>query len=245
MSDKLVNIEVLNDLVKKLDKRNNDNIAIISEKINEIEEFVNESINNIPEGFSGDYNDLENRPCYDDIKSIECTYDGNATGRVIATEPLEAMVKVSDEVIDYETYLKSVVGIHYPDGIRYHNMSDKIESEDYFLTKNKKIIWGGDVTVVYEDNASVMGAVFPEKGIYFHDASLLIGYGDPSYTCSFIAEIGGELKQLDEKFIPDTIATKEYVDDNITQAFIDREIDIITDQDLIDIISDIDNPIKK
>jgi hypothetical protein len=161
--------------------------------------------------FSGDYNDLENRPCYDDIKSIECTYDGNATGRVIATEPLEAMVKVSDEVIDYETYLKSVVGIHYPDGIRYHNMSDKIESEDYFLTKNKKIIWGGDVTVVYEDNASVMGAVFPEKGIYFHDASLLIGYGDPSYTCSFIAEIGGELKQLDEKFIPDTIATKDSV----------------------------------
>ena len=36
MSDKLVNIEALNDLAKKLDKRNNDNIALISEKINEI-----------------------------------------------------------------------------------------------------------------------------------------------------------------------------------------------------------------
>lgn len=34
MSDKLVNIKNLNDLAKKLDKRNNDNIALISEKIN-------------------------------------------------------------------------------------------------------------------------------------------------------------------------------------------------------------------
>ena len=217
MSDKLVNIEVLNDLVKKLDKRNNDNIAIISEKINAIEEFVNDAIDNIPEGFSGDYNDLDNRPCYDDIKSIEYTYDGNATGRVVATDPFEAMVKVSDEVIDYETYLKSVVGIHYPDGIQYHNISDKIEGEDYYLTKSKDMIWGGNVTVVYEDNVELWGAVFPEKGIYFHDASLLIGYDDPSYTCSFIAEIGGELKQLDEKFIPESIATKEYVDNSIAE----------------------------
>ena len=36
MSDKLVNIEVLNDLAKKLDKRNNDNITLINEKIAEI-----------------------------------------------------------------------------------------------------------------------------------------------------------------------------------------------------------------
>ena len=34
MSDKLVNIKNLNDLAKKLDKRSNDNIALISEKIN-------------------------------------------------------------------------------------------------------------------------------------------------------------------------------------------------------------------
>lgn len=169
-------------------------------------------------GFSGDYNDLNNRPCYDNSESIECTYDGNATGRVVATDPFEAMVKVSDEVIDYETYLKSVVGIHYPDGIQYHKISDKIEGEDYFLTKSKKMIWGGNVTVVYEDNVELWGAVFPERGIYFHDASLLIGYNDPSYVCSFSAVIKeGEIKQLDEKFIPDTIATKKYVDDTTPQ----------------------------
>lgn len=168
--------------------------------------------------FSGDYNDLNNRPCYDNSESIECTYDGNATGRVIATDPFEAMVKVSDEVIDYETYLKSVVGIHYPDGIQYHKISDKIEGEDYFLTKSKKMIWGGNVTVVYEDNVELWGAVFPERGIYFHDASLLIGYNDPSYVCSFSAVTKeGEIKQLDEKFIPDTIATKKYVDDTTPQ----------------------------
>lgn len=176
-----------------------------------VKKYVDNAIDE--NGFSGDYNDLENRPCYDDIKSIEYTYDGNATGRVVATDPFEAMVKVSDEVIDYETYLKSVVGIHYPDGIQYHKISDKIEGEDYFLTKSKDMIWGGNVTVIYEDNVELFGAVFPEKGIYFHDASLLIGYDDPSYVCSFSAEVGGELKQLDEKFIPDTIATKEYVDD--------------------------------
>ena len=169
--------------------------------------------------FSGDYNDLENRPCYDTRELIELTYDGDVTGKVIATEPLESMVKVSDEVVDYETYIKSVVGIYHPDnGIQYHNMSDKIEGEDYFLTKSKKIIWGGNVTVVYEDNATVMGATFPEKGIYFRNSSLLIDYGDPSYVCFFSAVMEeGEIKQLDEKFIPDSIATKEYVNNAVSE----------------------------
>ena len=185
--------------------------------------------------FSKDYNDLENRPCYDTRELIELTYDGDVTEKVIATEPLESMVKVSDEVVDYETYIKSVVGIYHPDnGIRYHNMSEKIESEDYFLTKNKKIIWGGDVTVVYEANATVMGATFPEKGIYFRNSSLLIDYGDPSYVCFFSAVMEeGEIKQLDEKFIPDTIATKTYVDDAINTNSIVRPYEIFRVEETI------------
>ena len=228
MDDKFVNGTMLNNFAKKL-KSNIKSDLLGDKKLRYLTQSEYDALTdneksdqtiiynitdvNIEEEFSGDYNDLENRPCYDDIKSIECTYDGNATGRVVATDPFETMVKVSDEVIDYETYLKSVVGIHYPDGIQYHKISDKIEGEDYFLTKSKDMIWGGNVTVIYEDNVELWGAIFPERGIYFHDASLRIGYNDPSYTCSFIAEIGGELKQLDEKFIPDTIATKEYVDD--------------------------------
>lgn len=194
--------------------------------------------------FSGDYNDLENRPCYDTRELIELTYDGDVTEKVIATEPLESMVKVSDEVVDYETYIKSVVGIYHPDnGIQYHNMSDKIEGEDYFLTKSKKIIWGGNVTVVYEDNASVLGATFPEKGIYFRNSSLLIDYGDPSYVCFFSAVMEeGEIKQLDEKFIPDSIATKKYVDDAIANASLGNGSDVsdsgvIEDSEFDDLIS--------
>ena len=183
-------------------------------------------------------------PCYDTRELIELTYDGDVTGKVIATEPLESMVKVSDEVIDYETYIKSVVGIYHPDnGIQYHNMSDKIEGEDYFLTKSKKIIWGGNVTVVYEDNASVLGATFPEKGIYFRNSSLLIDYGDPSYVCFFSAVMEeGEIKQLDEKFIPDSIATKKYVDEAIANASLGNGSDVsdsgvIEDSEFDDLIS--------
>ena len=194
--------------------------------------------------FSKDYNDLENRPCYDTRELIELTYDGDVTGKVIATEPLESMVKVSDEVIDYETYIKSVVGIYHPDnGIQYHNISDKIEGEDYFSTKSGKIIWGGNVTVVYEDNASVLGATFPEKGIYFRNSSLLIDYGDPSYVCFFSAVMEeGEIKQLDEKFIPDSIATKKYVDEAIANASLGNGSDVsdsgvIEDSEFDDLIS--------
>ena len=185
--------------------------------------------------FSKDYNDLKNRPCYDTRELIELTYDGDVTEKVIATEPLESMVKVSDEVVDYETYIKSVVGIYHPDdGIQYHNMSDKIEGEDYFLTKSKKIIWGGNVTVVYEDNATVMGATFPEKGIYFRNSSLLIDYGDPSYVCFFSAVMEeGEIKQLDEKFIPDSIATKTYVDDAINTNSIVRPYEVFRVEETI------------
>ena len=184
--------------------------------LDDIEEILQQKADK-SELFSGDYNDLENRPCYDTRELIELTYDGDVTGKVIATEPLESMVKVSDEVVDYETYIKSVVGIYHPDnGIQYHNISDKIEGEDYFLVKGEKMIWGGNVAVVYEDNESVFGATFPEKGIYFRNSSLLIDYGDPSYVCFFSAVVKeGEIKQLDEKFIPDSIATKEDINNFI------------------------------
>ena len=99
MSDKLVNIKNLNDLAKKLDKRNNDNIAIISEKINEIEEFVNESINNIPEGFSGDYNDLTNKPTASDI--------GAATEEYVN----EKIAEIRDEMVILEEDDLSMEGI--------------------------------------------------------------------------------------------------------------------------------------
>lgn len=44
MSDKLVNIEVLEDLIKKIDKRNNDKIDLINEKITELTENLDTAL---------------------------------------------------------------------------------------------------------------------------------------------------------------------------------------------------------
>ena len=206
MSDKLVNIKNLSDLAKKLDKRNNDNIAIISEKINEIEENLNNT-------FSGDYNDLTNKPCYETSEIKLFTNDGDNTGRLIVNKGTTNVkfAKISEDEIDSNSIDQARFSMAVGD--EAYEISDP---STFIIVENETgsaINLGEYVICTFNDNFAMdmSGTIvtFPEKGLYF----------------SFNANSGHEwrldnvylpvtsIKQLDEKFIPDTIATKKYVDD--------------------------------
>ena len=177
-----------------------------------------------------DYNDLENRPCYDSYATVEYIYDGNLTGKALASNNL--LVKVSDDVVTYEEFKSATVIFNHSDGsTTTYNMSSKIEGDDYYFSDDGLCLRSIDVCIVYEDGAKFGGVTFPQKGIYFYDNNvmeidngsdvsakvMLVGY---TYSLSIKRK---EFKQLDEKFIPDTIANNsKYLDYQVENIVINK-----------------------
>ena len=159
-------------------------------------------------GFSGDYNDLENRPCYDDSEIKTFTYNGDKTDKIVV---LDTAVKISDDVIASED-LKNITVTYTKSGkITEINAADVPEEEqahvffEYETATGSAASFMDFIFVIYNDNFELEeGILFPEKGIYVAD------YGGGEYVNSVTAQ-SQEIKQLDEKFIPDSIARMEDV----------------------------------
>lgn len=209
MSDKLVNIEVLNDLVKKLDKRNNDNIALINEKINGIEENLNNT-------FSGDYNDLENRPCYDtrvfETITSPVIFNGDLTDKtiveivpevnaaVVAQNVINYFVKISDiapvingELFDFEMTTFETYG-----GDSTNRTQDPyIDKNDSYISFNNCIFF------VYSEFTitTYAGECIITPGIWFNGMKRTDGYEfyTKNYNMTFLLE--GEFKKLPSQFV--------------------------------------------
>ena len=210
MSDKLVNIKNLNDLAKKLDKRNNDNIAIISEKINEI-------IENLDNTFSGDYNDLENRPCYDtrvfETITSPVIFNGDLTDKTIveivpevntAAAVGNAMyysVKISDTVppvINGELSNFEVTMFDTFDGEK------TLQDQDPYINKNDSYISFNDcIFFVYSESiiTTYHGELTLTPGIWLCGMQDDDGYESyiKNYNMTFLLE--GELKKLPSQFV--------------------------------------------
>ena len=210
MSDKLVNIKNLNDLAKKLDKRNNDNIALISEKINEI-------IENLDNTFSGDYNDLENRPCYDtrvfETITSPVIFNGDLTDKTIVEIVPEVntaaavgnvmyySVKISDTVppvINGELSNFEVTMFDTFDGEK------TLQDQDPYINKNDSYISFNDcIFFVYSESiiTTYRGELTLTPGIWLCGMQDDDGYESyiKNYNMTFLLE--GELKKLPSQFV--------------------------------------------
>ena len=172
-----------------------------------------------------DYNDLKNRPCYDSYATVEYIYDGNFVGKTIASH--DRIVKVSDDVVTYEEFKNATLTFkEYYVTVTY-NMSSMEEGIDYYLSDDGLSLCSEFIYIAYEDNVICDGVTLPQKGIYFYDSEAMVNSSsNVNAKVITIGHVGSlsikrkEFKQLDEKFIPNTIATKQYVDDSIAQASI-------------------------
>lgn len=180
---------------------------------------------------SPDY--VKNRTHYDSRyteqvdNSFNFTFDGNLEGR----EYIEIIpdylyfVKLSDTPLEKEQIIGSTIKIQNPDG----NESNIIE-EDCIINGETYIdVYNGMLFSVFEDSV-------------INDTSFNTGLWIPSientYTSSFSKTAietveRGELKQIDEKYIPDTIART----DSILQLY-DKVITISETREFIDPIID-------
>jgi hypothetical protein len=171
-------------------------------------------------GFSGDYNDLENKPCYELNLENVINYDGDYENKNIVYDNL---VHVSDKIISVEEFIEGEISGTVEDGgvITYSvkdfllteiQLEPTIEAlmENYFFTNEtgSMLNVNYNIIIVYDDNFIDDFGVPIEKGIWFSDFHIIDPGG--SYMSS-LKYFTYEFKQLDEKFIPDTIARIEDV----------------------------------
>ena len=125
-------------------------------------------------------------------------------------------VKVADEV-------PSWVSMDAPTKVWLSNGTNTTTTLEYYTDLgNGGFVVGDVVAIVTTDNLKFNGIVFPKKGVYFeHSSGLYItGISSADSDTPEITWDGsfGEIKKLDEKFLPDQ--TVFYVDsnDNLTDA---------------------------
>ena len=191
-------------------------------------------------GFSGDYNDLENRPCYEDkgdipeYLNIEIYPDTDFSDK----ESVEVINGTADNgnCITYRKYVKLFSDITI-------DMINTMKEYGVFITEYEGQLIKDPLIDLLDESQADRGMYFigpefefilqapegyylPENGLWYEES-----YIDRDLNGNLIAEYktvddfngillikdngklnAGTIKQLDEKFIPDTIATKKYVD---------------------------------
>lgn len=144
------------------------------------------------------------RPCYDDRKyeKAEFTFDGNFDNYETVYDGASntCFIKVSDDITDVNQLAKSTWKEMYYGEEKEHFPDDfSVDDDgDYILVQQNRII------VVKKDSENPAAKL--SKGIWFacryrNDGS--INYVPTYLSCNVIT--AGELKRLDEKYLPDEV----------------------------------------
>ena len=172
-----------------------------------VKKYVDDQIDE--NGFSRNYNDLENKPCWAESgESIEYTYNGDYANALNAGS---GYVKISDDVPTYEQLLSGSYEvwetrqneIAWTKTIKEH--ADAAQINIVSNNTGSGIFVSNEFCVIDTDGANLKGITFPEKGIYVVDKDGVSLGEMPIYVSKIIVQ-EEIVHQLDEKFIPDTIA---------------------------------------
>lgn len=159
-----------------------------------------EHLNHIEDGIANaggiaSWNDLIDKPFGENAAGATITWDGNADGLVVAGNPAEGwgLYKVSDSVFTNEQIKNAVVTDSTGTTMK---IADSWESMlNNGLITDDAVATDG-VTIIRTPSATVFGLIFPEVGTYMYRDN-----GQYITSAAFPAEI----KQIDEKYIPDSV----------------------------------------
>ena len=167
------------------------------------------------------WNDLEDKPFGEEVtKTNVIEWNGDTTNRLyVETDTDVAFIGKYYHVSDYVLTLDDM-----PNGITTVNSSGNTNNMTFTAVKgnyckldNDIYYLGTSIFIVYADNVSTTNfmitnsnskVTFPKKGVYFAEYMRSLTTTDHSSI-----EISNT-KQLDEKYISETIARTEYVDNN-------------------------------
>lgn len=125
---------------------------------------------------SGDYNDLENKPFYNNrnLERIELTFDGNFEGKETLEQVNTTFVKITDEV--YEEDMKEIEenGILTVWSRSTGDVSSEVSQESYFFEEIEENVYvlSEFIVVALDDVEYSESARYPfTKGIWFGNIS--------------------------------------------------------------------------
>ena len=168
-------------------------------------------------GFSGDYNDLENRPCYDEsiivqkIIHFDGVYDTELeyneifkccrpTDDILTIEDIEAIN--SNGIIKYHySYNDTISEFPVSGGLFYSGIPNI-----YIHESSQMLIVLNDVTAEDLESLKITGPsqIMITKGVWFMPRT----ESPVAVTLTFNQNVG-VIKKLDEKFIPDSVIIKK------------------------------------
>lgn len=160
------------------------------------------------------------------VEGDTLTWDGNTEGRVCIADML---YKISDNVLTIDDVQNGAI-------VTASNKEATTYSADQILefTNAYGFVCFGGVYSVPSDNFEVQGMVFPQAGIYVMAAA-----SNPIYTESItIPGYNGfvskqtVVKKIDEKYLPESIATISYIDEAIAAIDIPDVSNFITESEL-------------
>lgn len=142
---------------------------------------------------------VKNRTHYEEGSGATIEWDGNTEGRDSVAGGVGTLYKVSDLTLDKTDILGGTFTLEYEGTTEVHEIGES----DIDVVDNGLFINGGCIaiveseTVVYDDTE----IIFPSTGMYF-----IVIHGS-AHTSSFTYG-STTIHQLDEKFIPESIARK-------------------------------------
>ena len=183
--------------------------------------------------FSGDYNDLTNKPCYDNREygTTTLTYDGNSEGKDVRfINQQNKVIKITDDISEYdvEGLKNSTVVLYNKEGSNESDVTEDITELDGFLDLGNVYVLANSIFVVPFEEAELDGISFT-KGIWFGQAEMENeGYMMYVKSLTYNKYISGELKKIDKKYLPDDIGEQYVTQDQLNTSLNNLKLRQIT-----------------
>lgn len=181
------------------------NLPDLGANLDAAKKYTDEQIATIP---APSWNDLTDKPFYDEGGLEPITWDGNTEGKVIVSTGTSTLVKISDAVLTVDDLNACSITLSTGDNMALNGM---VQDKDGLI-----MVGTGFLYVAPAENFEYAGVIFPEAGVY--SPYYIDEETDTAQYVTSLTFAAGGLKTLDDKFIPDTIARVEEVQEKIEQA---------------------------
>ena len=195
--------------------------------------------------FSGDYNDLDNRPCYDDreFETVQILCDGNFEGKeTLEDMPFAKIADLNDDDIDgmLSDGFKAVMKFY-----QYDENNELVLTED-IVSYSLRTMGSFDGLYFTEDEYILLAkkdVIYPSsisKGLWVYNGNVDSDTMVCTYDISYNRLLSGELKQLDGKLLPEGLPYDDREFEEVKLA-IDENFDITGKETAILQIEEIEN----
>lgn len=196
----------------------NEKFAALDEKISNKVDNKLDSITAELEGATNDWNELKNRPFYEEYGEHSIVYDGNTDGLVSIVSPVddsEAFYKISDLKPTVEELTGATILIELDDD----------EYEPIVVGKNGEVVMleDGSLAAIGADNVGALYLIVYKSGIYNLDKDIQINIQEPGVYIVKVTNVvrritltynGTMIHPVDIKYIPDAVTKNADFDQN-------------------------------